>query len=53
MSHPAFAKQPANADPHEEAVEDGYCNLRLYVAGESPKWERVLVGLDLRPESAP
>src|ERR1700678_3116848 len=95
---PRLMNRPAKADPQEEAVQDGYYNLRLYVAGQTSKSitalanlkticeehlagryrilavptlvrrlpeplkkiignlsdrERVLVGLDLRPDGAP
>jgi circadian clock protein KaiB len=37
--------QPAKADPQEEAVQDGYYNLRLYVAGQTPKSITALANL--------
>jgi circadian clock protein KaiB len=38
--------QPAQADPQEAAVQDGhYYNLRLYVAGQTPKLITALANL--------
>jgi circadian clock protein KaiB len=37
--------QPAKADPQEEAVQDGQYNLRLYVAGQTPKSITALANL--------
>jgi circadian clock protein KaiB len=37
--------QPATADPQEEAVQDGLYNLRLYVAGQTPKSITALANL--------
>jgi circadian clock protein KaiB len=37
--------QPAKADPREEAVQDGHYNLRLYVAGQTPKSITALANL--------
>jgi circadian clock protein KaiB len=45
MNQPANANRPANADPDEEAVQDGHYNLRLYVAGQTPKSITALANL--------
>jgi circadian clock protein KaiB len=45
MNQPADANQRAKADPHEEAVQDGHYNLRLYVAGQTPKSITALANL--------
>jgi len=37
--------RPAEADPQEEAVQDGHYNLRLYVAGQTPKSITALANL--------
>jgi circadian clock protein KaiB len=37
--------RPAQADPQEAAVQDGYYNLRLYVAGQTPKSITALANL--------
>jgi circadian clock protein KaiB len=37
--------QPAKADPQEAAVQDGYYNLRLYVAGQTRKSITALANL--------
>ena len=37
--------QPAKAHPQEEAVQDGHYNLRLYVAGQTPKSITALANL--------
>jgi circadian clock protein KaiB len=37
--------RPAPADPQEAAVEDGHYNLRLYVAGQTPKSITALANL--------
>jgi circadian clock protein KaiB len=37
--------RPAKADPQEEAVQDGYYNLRLYVAGQTSKSITALANL--------
>ena len=37
--------RPVEADPQEEAVQDGYYNLRLYVAGQTPKSITALANL--------
>jgi circadian clock protein KaiB len=37
--------RPAQADPHEAAVQDGHYNLRLYVAGQTPKSITALANL--------
>ena len=37
--------RPATVDPQEEAVQDGHYNLRLYVAGQTPKSITALANL--------
>jgi circadian clock protein KaiB len=37
--------RPAEADPQEEAVQDGHYNLRLYVAGQTAKSITALANL--------
>jgi circadian clock protein KaiB len=37
--------RPAQADPQEAAVQDGHYNLRLYVAGQTPKSITALANL--------
>jgi circadian clock protein KaiB len=37
--------RPAQADPQEEAVQDGHYNLRLYVAGQTAKSITALANL--------
>jgi circadian clock protein KaiB len=37
--------RPAEADPQEEAVQDGHYNLRLYVAGQTSKSITALANL--------
>jgi circadian clock protein KaiB len=44
-NRPTNANQRANADPQGEAVQDGYYNLRLYVAGQTPKSITALANL--------
>ena len=45
MNRPANANRAGNADPNEEAVQDGHYNLRLYVAGQTPKSITALANL--------
>ena len=42
---PADVNQSANVDPQGEAVQDGHYNLRLYVAGQTPKSITALANL--------
>jgi circadian clock protein KaiB len=37
--------RPVEADPQEEPVQDGHYNLRLYVAGQTPKSITALANL--------
>ena len=45
MNQRANANRPAHANPDEEAVQDGHYNLRLYVAGQTPKSITALANL--------
>jgi circadian clock protein KaiB len=45
MNQPVDVNQPANVDPHGEAVQDGHYNLRLYVAGQTSKSITALANL--------